>query len=80
MNIQEQIKQIVADSLEVDAASLDCDMELFEMDGYDSMRSVLILANIEDTFDVMVPEDDIFDITTINEWVAEIEKIKNSKA
>lgn len=76
MTIQEQVKQIVAESLEVDALTLDCDKELFEMDGYDSMRSVMILSKIEDTFDVMVPEDDIFDITTINEWVAEIEKIK----
>ena len=76
MTIQEQVKQIVAESLEVDALTLDCDKELFEMDGYDSMRSVMILSKIEDTFNVMVPEDDIFDITTINEWVAEIEKIK----
>ena len=76
MTIQEQIKQIVAECLELDANTLDCDKELFEMDGYDSMRSVMILSKIEDAFDVMVPEDDIFDITTINEWVAEIEKIK----
>lgn len=76
MTIQEQVKQIVAESLELDVNSLDCDQELFEMEGYDSMRSVMILSKIEDTFDVMVPEDDIFDITTINEWVAEIEKIK----
>lgn len=76
MTIKDQIKQIVAKSLEMDVNTLDCDMELFEMEGYDSMRSVMILSKIEDTFDVMVPEDDIFDITTINEWVAEIEKIK----
>ncbi len=76
MTIQEQIKQIVAECLELDANTLDCNQELFEMDSYDSMRSVMILSKIEDTFDVMVPEDDIFDITTINEWVAEIEKIK----
>ncbi|MDY4568972.1 MAG: acyl carrier protein [Alloprevotella sp.] len=76
MTIQEQIKQIVAECLELDVDALDCDKELFELDGYDSMRSVMILSKIEDVFDVMVPEDDIFDITTINEWVAEIEKIK----
>jgi acyl carrier protein len=76
MTIQEQVKQIVAECLELDVNTIDCDQELFDMEGYDSMRSVMILAKIEDTFDVMVPEDDIFDITTINEWTIEIEKIK----
>ena len=76
MTIQEQVKQIVAESLELDVNKLDCDQELFVMVGFDSMRSVMILSKIEETFDVMVPEDDIFDIATINEWVAEIEKIK----
>jgi len=76
MTIKEQVLQIVAESLGVDANTLDCDMELFDMEGYDSMRSVMILSKIENTFDVLVPDDDIFDITTINEWVAEIEKIK----
>lgn len=76
MNIQEQIKQIVAECLEIDVNTLDCDQDFFDMDGYDSMRSVMILSKIEDTFDVIVPEEDIFDITNINQWVAEIEKIK----
>jgi len=76
MTIQEQVKQIVANCLELDANSIDCDQELYDMDGFDSMRSVMILSKIEDTFDVMVPEEDIFNITTINEWVAEIKKIK----
>ena len=76
MTIQEQVKQIVAECLELDANTLDCDKELFEMEGFDSMRSVMILSKIEETLEVMVPEEDIFDIATINEWVAEIEKIK----
>ncbi len=78
MDIKAKIRQIVADSLETDASGLDCDMEIMEMDGFDSMRNVLILSNIEDAFDVIIPEDDIFDITTINEWVSEIEKLKSN--
>lgn len=76
MNIQEEVKQIVADSLELDSSTLNCDMEIFDMEGYDSMRSVMILSKIEETFDIMIPEDDIFDIKTVNEWVSEIEKIQ----
>lgn len=77
MEIKEQVKQIVAECLETEAASLDCNQELAEMEGFDSMRSVMILAKIEEVFDIMVPEDDIFDITTIDEWVEEIKKLKS---
>jgi acyl carrier protein len=76
MDIQAKIKQIIAENLETDINSLDCDQEIMDMEGFDSMRNVLILSNIEDAFDVIIPEDDIFDITTINEWVAEIDKLK----
>ena len=51
MTIQEQVKLIVAECLEVNENTLDCDKELFEMEGYDSMSSVMILSKIEDTFD-----------------------------
>ncbi len=76
MEIKEQIISIVADCLEIDKGQIDCDMELAEMEGFDSMRNVMILSRIEDAFEVMVPEDDIFDLTTINEWTEEIKKIK----
>lgn len=76
MDILEQVKKIVAETLGLDINTLDCNQEIAEMEGYDSMRSVIILSKIENTFDVLVPEDDIFDITTINEWVEEIKKIK----
>lgn len=76
MNIQDKVKKIVAECLEADINTLDCNTELSEMEGFDSMRSVMILSKIEDEFNLMVPEDDIFDLTTINEWVTEIEKIK----
>ncbi len=74
--MKDTIRQIVAKCLELDANNIDCDQDLFDLEGYDSMRSVMILSKIEETFDVMVPEDDIFDLTTINEWADEIGKIK----
>lgn len=75
MDIKEKVINIVAECLEMNPSAVKCDLELFDMEGYDSMRSVMILAKIEDEFDIMVPEDDIFDITTIDAWVEEIEKL-----
>ena len=75
-DIKEQILDIVAGCLELKKDQIDCDCELADMEGFDSMRNVMILSQIEDTFGVMVPEDDIFDLTTINEWAEEIEKLQ----
>ena len=76
MDIKEQIVEIVAEILEMDSTLIDSEQDLYEMEGFDSMRNVMILDRIEETFEVMIPEDDIFDITNINEWVEEIIKLK----
>lgn len=77
MEVKDKIKKIVAECLEIDTASLDCNQDFFDMENFDSMRSVMILSQIEEAFDVMVPEDDIFDLTNINAWVDEIVKLKH---
>lgn len=80
MDIKEQIISIVAECMDMNPSNINCESELFDMEGYDSMRSVMILSRIEDHFDIMVPEDDIFDITTIDAWVKEIEKLTKKMA
>lgn len=76
MEIKEQILDIIAECLEINKEQIDCDTELADINGFDSMRNVMILSQIEEAFDVMIPEDDIFDLTSVNEWVEEIKKLK----
>ena len=75
MNIKEKVLDIVATCLELKKEQIDCNCELSELEGFDSMRNVMILSRIEEAFDIMVPEDDIFDLTTVSEWAEEIEKL-----
>lgn len=75
MNIKTEIINIISNCLEIDANEINPSMELSEIDGFDSMRNVMIIANIEDFFDIIIPEDDLFDITTIDEWVTEVTKL-----
>lgn len=76
MEIKDQVLQIVAECLELPVEQLSLDTDMDDVEGWDSMRNVMILSRLEDDFDVMIPEDDIFDLVTIGAIVDEIEKLK----
>lgn len=76
MEIKDQVLQIVAECLELPVEQLSLDTDMDDVEGWDSMRNVMILSRLEDDFDVMIPEDDIFDLVTIGAIVEEIEKLK----
>lgn len=78
MEIKDQVLQIVAECLELPVEQLSLDTDMDDVEGWDSMRNVMILSRLEDDFDVMIPEDDIFDLVTIDAIVEEIEKLKRN--
>lgn len=76
MEISEQVLNIVAECLELPVDQLSPDTDMDDVDGWDSMRNVMILSRLENDFDVMIPEDDIFDMVSINAIIEEIKKLK----
>lgn len=76
MEIKEKVFEIVAECLEKNASDLTMDTDMDEVEEWDSMRNVMILSRLEEEFDIMIPEDDIFDLVTVGAIVEEIEKIK----
>lgn len=76
MDVKEKVVEIVAECLEKNVSELTLDTEMDDVEEWDSMRNVMILSRLEDEFDVMIPEDDIFDLVTVGAIVEEIEKIK----
>ena len=76
MEIKDKVLELVAECLELPVTELSHDTDMDDVEGWDSMRNVMILSRLEDEFDVMIPEDDIFDLVTIGAIVEEIEKLK----
>lgn len=76
MEIKEKVFEIIAECLEKNVSDLTLDTDMDDVEEWDSMRNVMILARLEDEFDIIIPEDDIFDLVTIGAIVEEIEKIK----
>lgn len=76
MDLKEEIRSLIAEILEIPADKLDFDTEMDEIDEWDSMRNVMILSSLEDKYDIMIPEDDIFDLVSVSAIYDEIKKLK----
>lgn len=76
MKYLEEVKTIVAGVLGLSEAQLDVNAEMNEIDEWDSMRNIQILQALEENYDILFPEDDIFDLTSVTALAEEIEKLK----
>ncbi|SOE76597.1 acyl carrier protein [Fibrobacter sp. UWT3] len=76
MDLKEQVRAIIAEILEIPVESLDCDAEMDQIEQWDSIHNVSILAALEEKFDVMFPEDDLFDLISVSTFADEISKLK----
>lgn len=77
MSNKEKVLNLIAECLEVSASELSYDTNMDDVENWDSMRNVMILSRLEDEFDILIPEDDIFDLTTIGSFVDEVDKLLN---
>ena len=77
MNILEETKEIVSTILQIPVEQLDVEADMSDIEGWDSLRNVMILSQLEEHFGIMFPPDDIFDLTSIKAFAEEIEKIKS---
>lgn len=77
MNILTDTKDIIASVLKIPVEQLDMNAEMTDIAGWDSLRNVMILARLEEHFDVVFPSDDIYDLTSVRAFVDEITKLLN---
>lgn len=77
MNILSDTKDIIASVLKIPVEQLDVNAEMTDIAGWDSLRNVMILARLEEHFDVVFPSDDIYDLTSVQAFVEEITKLLN---
>ena len=64
--LDQDIKQLIADIIEMDPKEIDADANLVEDLGMDSMMALEILASMEKKYRIKISEDDLPKITTVN--------------
>lgn len=68
-NLDQDVKTLIADIIEMDPNQIDPDAHLVEDLGMDSMMALEILAAIEKKYKIRIPEEDLPKITTVNRAV-----------
>lgn len=75
MDIQQEVIDLISGILN---KSVDALAEMGTIQEWDSIRNVMILSALEEHFDILFPEDDIFDLTSVQAITDEIAKLKKA--
>jgi acyl carrier protein len=72
MKIEEKVKKIIAEKLDVDISDVVPDASLIDDLGADSLAIVELIMTIEEEFDIEVPDEDAERLATVKEAIAYI--------
>lgn len=65
MSNQQQLKQAFSQALGIDLALVKDELKYNTIEEWDSTAHMILIAQIEDTFDVMLDTDDIIDMSSV---------------
>ena len=74
----EQIKELILNYVEVDPDAVTPDSKFIEDLGFNSFDFMSMLGELEDTLGVTVDENEIANLSTVQDAVDYLEKLKNA--
>ena len=61
---EDKLKQVVADVLEADVATIGPDFSMDTVEQWDSLRHMTLVLSIEDAFGISIPDEEAANITS----------------
>lgn len=74
VDLEQQVKTIIASCLAVNEEQLDCDMQLVEQLYADSLDLLDIIMRLNEEFDIDLSEDELVNFKTVSSVCLEVEK------
>lgn len=71
--MKERVKEIMVSILKVDVAILDDDLEIGEIQEWDSMHHMMIITGIEKEYGIKFQRDELVDLENVGDIVALVE-------
>lgn len=77
MNVEEKVKEIIAEQLDVDAEEVTSDASFIEDLGADSLDTAELVMAFEEAFDIEIPDNDAEKIQKVKDAVDYIKAKKS---
>lgn len=72
----ERIRRIIAEQMDVDEASITKETRLIEDLHADSIDAAEMILNIESELDILIPDDNIMNVKTVQDIMDILDKVK----
>lgn len=63
--MNEEIRRIIADTLSVAVKDVTDEVEIGDLENWDSIHQLMIVSSLEEKYGIHYDEDDIFDMTSV---------------
>ena len=77
--MKEEVRQLIAEILEIDSKEIGEDVDFIQDLGIDSLMAYEILAGIEKKYQIVVPEDMIVRLTSLDSTVEIVSNVLKGK-
>ena len=74
MNIEREIVELVKGVVKT---AVDENSGMGTIPEWDSIHNIMILNEVQQHFNIVIPDDDVFDLVSIKDIVAEVEKLRS---
>lgn len=75
--MDEQVKQIIANVLNVDLNVITAELSSGDIPEWDSVGNLAIISTLEQELGIEFPLEDLFDLNSVRALIGEVNKIKN---
>tara|TARA_Y100000385_G_C13046514_1_gene617741 strand:+ start:183 stop:419 length:237 start_codon:yes stop_codon:yes gene_type:complete len=77
MTIEEKVKNIIAEAIEVEVNKLDEDTAIGDLPNWDSLGQLVIINSLEKEFGIKFDPEDIMDLEDVGDMISAIEGYTN---
>lgn len=75
--MEEKVERIIAETLHVPLETVTLDLSIGDIEEWDSMGNIAVIAALEEQMKVEFPIEELFELTSVKAFVDKIKLIKN---